>query len=58
MPSDGGVTGDSSQYCLAGLKGSGIIHRYSFIHNSSHPLPMRQSENFRQSWPVALRVLN
>ena len=32
MSSDGGVTGDSSQYCLAGLKGSGSIHRYSFIH--------------------------
>ena len=47
-----------SQYCLASLKCSGSIHRYSSIHNSSHPLPMRQSENFRQSSPVALRVLN
>ena len=39
MPSDGGATGDSCQYCLAGLKGGGSIHRYPSIHNSSHLLP-------------------
>jgi hypothetical protein len=60
MPSDGGVTGVSSQYGLAGLNGSRSIHRYPSIHNSIHPLfilvTMRQSENFRQSWPSPKKI--